>query len=153
MAKYQINYKCGHSGEVQLFGKHEDRYRKIEWLEANCNCPDCERKEYEEYSAKAAEDNKGLVKLTGTPKQIQWAEVIRSNAIKSIDELKSELNAKVLAMGAMTDEHKQVYNQICETLESFLANNNSSWWIDNREHFDSLKYLMSFVKQTINSNH
>jgi hypothetical protein len=40
MAKYEINYKCGHKGTVDLYGKHKDRERKIEWLESDM-CPNC----------------------------------------------------------------------------------------------------------------
>jgi hypothetical protein len=42
MAKYTINYACGHGSHVeQLYGKSEDRERRIEWEEANRVCPDC----------------------------------------------------------------------------------------------------------------
>ena len=42
MAKYQINYACGHgSYEEQLYGKGSERERRIEWLEANKVCLAC----------------------------------------------------------------------------------------------------------------
>ena len=42
MAKYQIDYTCGHgSFTEQLFGKHTERERKIEWLGSNKVCPEC----------------------------------------------------------------------------------------------------------------
>lgn len=42
MAKYSIDYACGHgSFEEQLFGKHKDRESRIEWLERNKVCADC----------------------------------------------------------------------------------------------------------------
>jgi hypothetical protein len=42
MAKYSIDYACGHgSFEEQLFGPGKDRERKIEWLGSNKVCPDC----------------------------------------------------------------------------------------------------------------
>lgn len=42
MAKYTIDYACGHGSYVeQLFGKTSERERRIEWLEANKVCPDC----------------------------------------------------------------------------------------------------------------
>lgn len=40
MAKYTINYNCGHSGEVQLYGPGRERERKIEWMEGR-DCPSC----------------------------------------------------------------------------------------------------------------
>lgn len=44
--KYIINYSCGHSGTVQLFGKTADRERKVKWLETQI-CPACEHAEIE----------------------------------------------------------------------------------------------------------
>ena len=29
MAKYTVTYKCGHTATIQLFGKYDDRERKI----------------------------------------------------------------------------------------------------------------------------
>ena len=40
MAKYNVNYKCGHSAWVDLFGKETERMSKIKWLETTL-CPDC----------------------------------------------------------------------------------------------------------------
>lgn len=42
MAKYTINYACGHgSYEEQLVGPTKDRERRIAWLESNKVCKDC----------------------------------------------------------------------------------------------------------------
>lgn len=41
MAKYTVNYSCGHKGVLELFGPHKDRYSKIDWLEEKGLCPDC----------------------------------------------------------------------------------------------------------------
>lgn len=43
MAKYTIEYTCGHEGhrEVQLVGPHKDRERKLEWMSRECLCPEC----------------------------------------------------------------------------------------------------------------
>lgn len=49
MAKYYIDYTCGHDGcrEVQLGGPHKERERKLEWLRSECLCPDCYRAQKE----------------------------------------------------------------------------------------------------------
>lgn len=39
--KYWVNFSCGHTEEVALFGKHEDRYRRIEYLERCGVCSKC----------------------------------------------------------------------------------------------------------------
>ena len=41
MAKYDVTFKCGHTGTVELFGKSEERERKLRWYEKNAICPDC----------------------------------------------------------------------------------------------------------------
>lgn len=53
MAKYQINYSCGHgSFEKNLYGKHSERDNYVEWAEQNMVCPDCYK------AAKKEEDSK-----------------------------------------------------------------------------------------------
>ena len=81
MAKYTVTHTCGHTQEVNLFGKHTERDRRIAWLETQL-CPECKRKqELENAKAQAS----GLPELTGSEKQIEWAMVIRQ---KWIDEAK-----------------------------------------------------------------
>jgi len=41
MAKYGVTYSCGHTGTVQLFGKHTERERKLAWYAAEAKCPEC----------------------------------------------------------------------------------------------------------------
>lgn len=42
MAKYTINYACGHGSTVKnLVGKTSERERKIAWFEQNLVCPEC----------------------------------------------------------------------------------------------------------------
>ena len=48
MARETITYKCGHVGTEQLYGKHSDRARHIEWTEENKVCPDCYRAQRKE---------------------------------------------------------------------------------------------------------
>ena len=42
MAKYIVNHTCGHQVEVQLYGKQEERYRRIAYLET-LECNECRR--------------------------------------------------------------------------------------------------------------
>lgn len=41
MAKYSVDFSCGHTAQVELFGPHKARYERIDWLEAKGLCPDC----------------------------------------------------------------------------------------------------------------
>lgn len=82
MAKYEIHHCCGHVRTVNLYGKTADRNRTIEWLESQ-PCPDCKREEENEANAKkAAAENRPV--LTGSEKQVAWANTIRENTISTI---------------------------------------------------------------------
>ena len=52
MAKYNITYSCGHEGTVQLFGKSEERERKIKYYEEFGLCTECYKKQKQEENAK-----------------------------------------------------------------------------------------------------
>lgn len=92
MAKYYVEFSCGHTDEVQLFGKMSERERKIGWLEREGLCPACweaqkaEQRQREVEAAEKAAKEKGLPELTGTPKQVAWAVTIRAKMMQSIDE-------------------------------------------------------------------
>ena len=118
MAKYTITHTCGHTEEVQLFGKMEDRERKIKWLESQ-ECDEC-RKAKANAEAAAAKKARGLADLEGSEKQIVWANTIREKAYKCFDSLQpfaSNPQAK-----AMMDGWKAKMD----------AETSAKWWIDNR---------------------
>lgn len=81
MAKYTITHTCGHDHEYQLFGKSNERERKMAWLEKQ-ECPECRRKAEEE-AAKAATEGIELPELEGTEKQVKWANTIRGQFINA----------------------------------------------------------------------
>ena len=39
--KYDVNFSCGHTETVELFGKNADRQRKIAWFEESGLCSKC----------------------------------------------------------------------------------------------------------------
>ena len=47
MAKYNINYSCGHMKVVNLFGKETEREKKIKYFENYGICYDCYREQKE----------------------------------------------------------------------------------------------------------
>lgn len=57
--KYDITYSCGHEGRVELFGKTEDRERKIAWYKSNGICPEC-YKEMKKMDAEIEAEKTGL---------------------------------------------------------------------------------------------
>lgn len=56
MAKYDVKYKCGHEGTVELFGNQDERYRKIEWMEHNMLCPACYKAHLNDIKANAEKE-------------------------------------------------------------------------------------------------
>ena len=144
MAHYTINHTCGHSVEIQLFGKMEDRYRRIEWLETQ-ECEECKRAKANAAAA-AAKDARGLADLTGSEKQIAWANTIREGAYKALDLLApfaSEDKLMVLMDGfenKMDDKVKAQWIASVEKVKPLFdgwkakmdAHTDAKWWIDNR---------------------
>lgn len=92
MAKYDVTYSCGHEGVVNIIGPVKDREWKREREESKM-CPDCWRSYIEEErerknreaAEKAAEME--LPELTGSPKQIAWANTLRQQFIDLFDSL------------------------------------------------------------------
>lgn len=137
MAKYTVTYKCGHQDEVTLFGKVEDRMKRLEWLAAQ-DCPDCKRQQAED---KAAGSN-----MQGTAKQIAWAEDIKKTYLTNIDELAAKVRtsnwpAEVCGIFGKILEGKR---QQAETILDATA------WIDNREVYTSQKALQRSVEAAAN---
>lgn len=85
-------YTCGHEGTEYTYTKNyaEDIFH-------NSKCPDCRKKDWlneqekinNENSQKSAELN--LISLTGTEKQVTWANTIRINFLNKIEESINEL--------------------------------------------------------------
>lgn len=143
MAKYTINHTCGHQVTVQLFGKYADREKRIAYLET-CECDEC-RKAKANAAAAAAKEKRGLPDLTGSEKQIAWANTIREQAYKALDCLKpfaSEEGLKVLMEGwsYMDDQMKEKCLASAEIVKPLFdgwknkmdAQTEAKWWIDHR---------------------
>lgn len=53
--KYNIEFKCGHTEEVELFGKFKDREREIERLK-ECNCSACRKLSFQKQMSAEYDD-------------------------------------------------------------------------------------------------
>lgn len=120
MALTTITYKCGHSANVQIYGTntHGERDSKAAWY-GTINCPNCKKTE----AAKWCADN-GCSTLTGSSKQIAWAETIRQEAIAGLE---------IAANGIPDEAPDAVRQQACEVIASAKAETRAAWWIDNRD--------------------
>lgn len=141
MAKYSITYKCGHTCDTQLFGTYKSRERYIEWAKDNKFCPECAeanvrecRRKESEASAQEAQE-RGYIELQGSPKQVAWANSIRSKAIAVIDEVKESFDAKVkryLPSQDIIDKNYAAFNNIMDVI---LAIDDSKVFIDRYRDF------------------
>lgn len=95
MAWYYGTYSCGHEGRVNIIGPMKEREWKKD-REFSKLCPDCWKKHLEEKrereNREAAEKAKEmeLPELTGTPKQVAWANTIRQKVIEKFEEVTTE---------------------------------------------------------------
>jgi hypothetical protein len=91
MAWYYGTYGCGHEGRVNIIGKVKDRQWKAD-REFEKLCPECWEKEkqrrFEEENRRAATEaaEMGLPELTGTEKQVAWANTLRQKWIEKAEE-------------------------------------------------------------------
>lgn len=138
MAKYNITHTCGHTERVDIIGHYTQREKRIEYLESK-PCFDCIRAE-QAAAAKAAaaqvqESGLQLVALTGSPKQIAWAETIRGNTFAAIEAERQEFERVGQINGHSLDELRSspTAAQIERTRQVLAGKADARFWIDNRE--------------------
>lgn len=101
-------------------------------------CPACEDKQQAEKTARLAEEAKasGLPELTGSPKQIAWAEQIRADQVKKIDAYLEQ--AKVACDAETLKRIEHVLGYIRQNMAK------ASWWIDNRNNSPAILIRNNF---------
>lgn len=113
MAWTAITYRCGHQTEVQMGGPRRAREYRVQQLERR-QCAACVEAERVAAAERAREDaeREGLPALTGSPRQIVWAEQIRGGLVTAL--------AAARAAGEMI------------TVPALEQESRAGWWIDNR---------------------
>ena len=112
--KYTVTYRCGHTGEVELFGKAADRERKLRRY-AEDDCPACEQAS--RLSKLAADVADGWCDLTGSDKQRMWANDIRHGKVSELETMA---------------EKQHCSEQFRPYIEALKSIDDASWWINNR---------------------
>ena len=117
-------------------------------------CSECEQRQREEKAAKLAAEAKkaGLPELTGTPKQIVWAEQLRAEFIENADRFWNETKEYIEDMPEKIKrreaEGKPTENYIArmerasktvaqfESVRNYILNtkNEAKFWIDSRDY-------------------
>lgn len=121
--KVNITYSCGHEGTIEVFGKAEERERKIKYFEEYGLCPDCYKAE-KQTEEKAFAEGHELPELKGSEKQISWANKIRKEKIETFEKEKLAIRK-----GAGDD----FADFLDEFTKDYYQNDSASWWIDHRE--------------------
>ncbi|MEU6070526.1 hypothetical protein ABZ864_40330 [Streptomyces sp. NPDC047082] len=126
MAKYDVVYACGHEDRVELIGSHKSRNERLEGMEES-DCPSCVEKTHQQTNAQSAAAAKaaGWPALTGTVRQVAWAETLRANAIA---ELRGTANQWRHAYPDATVDLVEII------VTRALAVPSASWWIETRNH-------------------
>lgn len=120
MAKYQVTRSCGHEETVQLTGPHKAReYRLTKEAERLCGECFAEARRSNNAAAAAAAQEKDLPVLTGSPKQVAWAESIRQNAIAHMD--------RAIAYNAANPEERIMWSHFRSYLLQIAS---AKEWID-----------------------
>ncbi len=160
MAKYSGIFSCGHEGTVGIIGPMKDREWKKERAFSKM-CPECYSKylaeEREKANREAEKKNKEweLPELTGTEKQVAWANTLRIEFIDKIKNKLHELNENQIDRdykeylrdnNILLKEFKTFIKDV-DWLIDYILNNKTEarFYIDNRTF--SLNLLMSLYKE------
>lgn len=138
MAKYQVECpECGATYRVDLIGPHKTRDWKLENYDWTCD--DCKEKARQEENTKAAATNEvaGLPALTGTEKQIAWAETVRRQKMESLELTLATLSPCTI-LRIKTDEIDK--ERLAIAIENIQTKESATWWIDNRDI--DVRYLL-----------
>lgn len=145
MAKYTVTRACGHNETVVLYGKSRDREWRLEQVEPSKLCYECyqkqlaEQREKENREAAEAARAMNLPQLTGTEKQVAWAETIRQKMLADIDKF---------VYGRIKPEHRNDI-RIKEPVRAIQAKTSASWWIDHRGETG----CSSYTKRLLEAEH
>jgi len=141
MAKYTITRRCGHDEAHNICGPVEERDGKAEWLESGL-CRECWLKEQAEARqaanviAAAANKGNGLPTLSGSPKQVDWAEIIRAEKLREIDTHYAQMLQKWASMDLTTSQTEQIERgkvMFATGLAALKSESRAAWWIDNKD--------------------
>ena len=170
MAWYYGTYSCGHEGRTNIIGPTKNR----QWIADRRFmdlCPDCYKayleQEREKANALALEKAKEmeLPELTGTEKQVAWANTLRQSFIKKMEEIDEE-KLKWEVKTFKLEEFRKVYKEkgeeyarkvFClegiESTKMYLLENCKSavFYIDNRDN-RAIEFLLDNMEEVFKTS-
>lgn len=139
MAWYYGTYSCGHEGRVNITGPGKDRGWKIERRFSGL-CPECYKKQMETEREKENEESRkiseemNLPELTGTPKQIAWANTLRLEALNKFHEEAEHIRSRKKKTYYTTDDEERIsLKDVIDDMENALVHiTDATFWINYR---------------------
>jgi hypothetical protein len=133
MAKYEITHTCGHEVEHNIAGKIDDRPRKAQWLREQ-PCRDCQQQDKiavaREQTARV-EQSRELPELSGSEKQVRWAQDIRAAWLVQVEEFYTEGTRRAKAAGK-EDTNGLLRNLVDSVVAQATTETAAKFWIDHR---------------------
>lgn len=133
MAWNTITHSCGHTEDHQLYGPGRNREWRAKCMAAE-PCSSCRAEALAAENRQAAQSNaaSGLPALTGTEKQIAWAETIRHAKLDTAGKaLSGELTGAHLS--AFWGDADLTDPDLPFVVDALQAQTSASWWIDHRD--------------------
>jgi hypothetical protein len=156
MAWIEVSYKCNHKKTEPLYGSPQERKRALSVAANHKDCPDCYKKNREVVNAGS---RRQLPALSGSEKQVAWANQIRESFAKELDQQKETLgnidNYLIQRYLSLSPEEKIsqgdvvrsqlrdeiIKNEALNIMELCLQEKKAAkWWIDNQEKLVFRKY-------------
>lgn len=125
MSKYTVTFSCGHTDDVSIYEYNHYSREQLEQM----LCPECR----DNQNKANAESNKkiGFAVLSGSPKQIGWAETIRSEKLKLFNDFFEQHD------DLYEGEKLEAYLRFKENAINELMNETSAESIINMRHADA----------------
>ena len=122
----RLTYSCGHIEDVQLYGPYKDRAYRVQQASGR-TCKECARESHAGEAVAAAVSNRlaGLPRLTGTDKQIAWAESIRAAKLQEVDTLLAQVAADPRAQ-----EEPSLLTLYGKLADLVRGQSSASYWIN-----------------------
>ena len=130
MAQYPVTHSCGHSETVNLFGKTDERARRLAWL-ASVPCMSCKRAS-EQAAAETSAADAGLPALTGSEKQIAWATRVRAELLDKVAQERERFAAVGRRQGVSAEKMAEEMGNFDAAVARLTTQIAAAWWIDHR---------------------
>lgn len=119
--------RCQEEYRVNLVGPHKTREWKLENFDWTCD--ECKAALRAEASKEAAERNQteGLPALTGSEKQVAWAESIRAEVWETLTQLIQEVEMTI----KVRPEFEKAGQLAILAIEEIASETSAKWWIEN----------------------